>query len=87
MRTICGMTVLDYPIWMLDYEKIRTLREKLGLNQEEAAKLAGLGSKSRWSDIETGERANVRLDTLGKIAAALKVEPADLLLKKKRGGK
>lgn len=72
---------------MLDFEKIRILRKKLGLNQEDAAKLAGLGSKGRWADIETGERANVRLDTLGKIATALKVEPAELLLKKKRGGK
>lgn len=83
------MPALHYPVVMLDFGKIRTLREAAGLNQEQAAKKAGIGSKSRWADIESGARANITIDTLDRIAAALDVEPADLLVKvkAKRGSK
>ena len=64
---------------MLDYEKIKARREKLGLTQEQAAEKAGLGNRQRWNDIESGRRPSVNLDTLEKIAAALGVKAKDLL--------
>jgi transcriptional regulator with XRE-family HTH domain len=82
------MTVLDYAIRMLDCGKVRKIREALGLTQVEAANLAGLKSgRQQWNDIESGRRANIQLDTLGRIAAALKVDPAELLKPARRGKK
>lgn len=84
------MTALDYPKVMLDCEKVRKLREALKLNQAEAAEAAGLASgRQQWNDIESGRRANIQLDTLSKIAHALKVDPAELLkpAKRRRGAK
>jgi transcriptional regulator with XRE-family HTH domain len=71
---------------MLDLEKVRSLRERRGMTQAEAAKAAGLArsennARQRWSAIEGGRRANVTLETLGRIAKALGVNPRDLLRK------
>ena len=63
----------------LDNAKIRALREERGLSQEEAAKLAGLGGRQQWNDVESGRRPNVTLDTLNKVAKALGVKARDLL--------
>lgn len=75
------MTLTDYPALMLDCEKMKQLREALGLNQSEAARQAELAAgRSQWNDIESGRRSNITLETLGKIAAALGVNPSELLL-------
>lgn len=64
---------------MLDTEKVRQLREKRGLTQEDAAKAAGLANRQQWYLIESGQRANITLETLDKMAAALGVKGKDLL--------
>jgi transcriptional regulator with XRE-family HTH domain len=63
----------------LDIEKIRKLREKNGLSQSEAAERAGLNTRQRWHQIESGSITNVQLDTLESIAKALGVKAKDLL--------
>lgn len=63
----------------LDTQKIKALREKLGLSQEDAARLAGLSSRQRWHHIESGLKANVTVETLESIAKALGVKASDLL--------
>lgn len=66
----------------LDREKMRDRRKALGLNQTEAAEKAGMpGKASAWSDIENGKgrRANVTLETLARIAAALECDARDLI--------
>lgn len=63
----------------LDTEKIRSLREKRGLTQEAAAELAGLKNRQYWNNIETGQRVNVTIDTLEKVAKALGCKAKDLL--------
>ncbi len=64
---------------LLDTEKMKALREKLGLSQDDAAKRAELGSRQAWYNIESGTQPNVTLATLEKIAAALKTTPKNLL--------
>jgi transcriptional regulator with XRE-family HTH domain len=63
----------------LDYNKIRVIRVRLGKSQEECAKQAGLGTRQRWSNLETGKIQNIKLDTLERIAGALGVKSRDLL--------
>ena len=63
----------------LDYAKIKKLREKLGLTQEEAARQAGLGTRQAWNHFETGRRTDIRLTQLERIAKTLGVRAADLL--------
>jgi transcriptional regulator with XRE-family HTH domain len=63
----------------LNCDKIRELREKAGLTQEEAARRAGLHTRQNWNNIESGRRTNVTLSTLEAIAQALGVRAADLL--------
>lgn len=50
---------------------IRKLREQIGLNQSQLAKLSGL-DQTTISKIESGQRRKVHADTLGAIAKALK---------------
>ncbi|MGE5610000.1 MAG: helix-turn-helix transcriptional regulator [Bacillota bacterium] len=64
---------------MLDTEKMRQLREKLGLTQEDAAKRAGLDTRQAWNNIESGRQTNVTIEKLERIAAALDVKAKDLL--------
>ena len=64
---------------MLDLARMEALRKKLGISVEEAVLRAHLsgGRKQRWNiDRGTGD---VRLSTLGRIAAALGVKAKDLL--------
>jgi transcriptional regulator with XRE-family HTH domain len=64
----------------LDREKMKARRKALGFNQGEAADAAGFaGGVSQWSDIETGRKANVTLDTLARIATALQCDARDLI--------
>jgi transcriptional regulator with XRE-family HTH domain len=74
---------------MLDTDKVKKLREAAGLTFEQAAEKAGFTSGQQWYLIESDRRANVKLDTLGKIASALGVDAADLLrpAKRSRGNK
>ncbi len=64
---------------MLDTEKIKKLREQLGLTQEQAAKKAGLSSRQAWNNIEAGRQPKLQLDILENIAKALGVKAKDLL--------
>lgn len=64
---------------MIDMAKIRRLREGLGLTQDQAAEKAGLGSRQRWNDIESGRKSGVTVETLERIAKALGVKAKDLL--------
>lgn len=66
---------------VLDTDKMRTLRLKLGLSMDEAAKRAGFANRQRWYEIESGRgsRTNVKIETLNRIAAALEVKAKDLL--------
>jgi transcriptional regulator with XRE-family HTH domain len=72
---------------MLDTAKIRAQREKKGLTQAEAAQRSGLNSRQRWNEIESGRAGNVTLDVLGRIAAALDVEPRELLKDTRQKGR
>ena len=56
---------------------LRRLRNELGVSQDEFADLAGL-HRTYVGAVERGER-NITLDTLQRIAAALKVDPVVLL--------
>ncbi|HEY1687131.1 MAG TPA: helix-turn-helix transcriptional regulator [Tepidisphaeraceae bacterium] len=68
-----------YPIPMLDTEKVKALRIKAGLSQDDAAKAAGFKGRQAWNNFENGRQANMELATLGRIAAVLKCNPKDLL--------
>lgn len=62
----------------LNVERIRELREKRKLTQQQAAELAGMGSKQAWSNFENG-RDNPTLDRLAKVAEVLGVKPRELI--------
>lgn len=56
---------------------IRVARESSGLNLHELARLSGISAPA-LSRIETGKR-DLRVSTLYRIAAALRVEPRTLI--------
>ena len=58
-------------------EKVRNLRETKGMSQEELANAADL-HRTHISLIERGQRS-VRLETIERLAVALKVQPSDLM--------
>lgn len=62
-----------------DKDKMRTLREKLGLSQGDAAKKAGMANQAAWQQIESGARSNPTIDTIDRIAKTLGVNAKDLL--------
>jgi transcriptional regulator with XRE-family HTH domain len=64
--------------FVLDLQKIRQLRDALGLTQDQAARRAGMNSRQAWNNIESG-RQSPTLSTLARIAKALKVRPRNLL--------
>jgi len=64
---------------MVDVAKIKRLRERRGLTQEQAAKKAGLGSRQRWDDIESGRKRSITVRTLEQMAGALGVSARQLL--------
>jgi transcriptional regulator with XRE-family HTH domain len=63
----------------IDHAKIRALRIKLNLTQEQAAQRAGVAGRQEWNKIETGVRQDLKVSTLERIAQALGVKPGDLL--------
>lgn len=65
---------------MIDLKKLRAWRGDRSM--DEVVKAIGI-SKAMYSYIESGERKNVSLDTLEKIARAMDCDPRDLLVWKK----
>lgn len=59
-------------------EKIKALRTRKGLSQEELGNLVGL-QKAAINKYETGRVVNIKKSMLQKLAEALDVSPADLL--------
>ena len=68
----------DEPLLLLVGARIRTLRRRAKLKQSEVAKSIGTG-QSYVVGVEAGEQ-NITLKTLARIATALGVAPAVLLL-------
>lgn len=60
-----------------DPKKLRAARINAGVNLSSLARTADV-SKAQLSDMEAG-RKGTTAETLGKIAAALSVQPSDLL--------
>jgi len=58
--------------------KIREARKKSGLSQDKLAREAGVAYNTIVK-IESGENPNPTVDTLKKIASALKVDVGDLI--------
>ncbi|HEX8324328.1 MAG TPA: helix-turn-helix transcriptional regulator [Tepidisphaeraceae bacterium] len=63
----------------LDVGKLKALREAKGWTLQQAAEAAGLGARQKWSDLESGRRANPTIDTVQRMAKALGVKVDDLL--------
>lgn len=65
----------------MDHAKIKRMREKKGLTQEEAAHAAGMKTKQHWNNIENGRQASasISVDLLERIAHALGTTPTQLL--------
>lgn len=72
-------TATDKPSMPLDIREIKRRREEMGLSMEQAGKLAGIGGRQNWYRIESGNRTDVALSTLEKLARALQCRPQDLL--------
>jgi transcriptional regulator with XRE-family HTH domain len=64
----------------IDLQKIEQLRRKAGLTQGEIAFRVGL-TKQRWNNIVNGRCANISIKTLDRIAGALGIDPAELLIR------
>lgn len=63
----------------IDIKKIKLLREALGMTQQEAATKSGLKSRQHWNNVEAGQRTNLTIDSLEKIAKALGVKAFELM--------
>ncbi len=63
---------------MVKSNKIKRLREKLGLSQEKLARLADV-SNNTIINIEAGKQQTPTIDTIKKIAKALSVSIEDLI--------
>lgn len=58
-------------------ERVKRLRENLGLTQEAFAERAGLKYK-HYQSVEAGRKPNMKLETVFKMAEACGVEPWEL---------
>ena len=63
----------------IDTEIIRALRDSKKLTLEEAAKAAGMKSRQRWFNIESGASTNPGIETLEAMAQVLGVSVKKLL--------
>ena len=63
----------------IDIEKIKRLREKVGLTMGQAATKAGFASRQQWYQVESGRRENMTVQTLEKVASVLGCRAKDLL--------
>ena len=68
------MSKQEYPL----AKNLKKLREKNGLSQDRLAKLADVANNTIIK-IEQGENINTTLDTLKKVAKALKASVDDLI--------
>ena len=57
--------------------RLRAVREKAGLTQEQLANATGL-RQATISNLETGKSERITLETVGRLARALVVKPGDL---------
>ncbi|WP_256855949.1 helix-turn-helix domain-containing protein [Terribacillus halophilus] len=74
----CMNNVSDYTLLLRAFgDKLRYLRKKQMLTQEELAGVAGF-NRSYYSDIENGKR-NISFIGISKLASALNVEMRELL--------
>lgn len=62
----------------LDPTKIKSLRERRSLTQQQAADAAGM-PRPHWTRLESGERPDPQLSTAEKVAKALGVRVERLL--------
>ncbi len=65
--------------------RIRLLEQRLaaGLSQEQLAEMVGM-AQADISRIETGKTSAISLDVLDRLCKALKCEPGDMLVRKRR---
>lgn len=63
---------------MVESNKVKKLREKLGLSQEKLARLADV-SNNTIINIESGKQQNPTIETVKKIANALGVSIEELV--------
>lgn len=63
---------------MVESNKVKKLREKLGLSQERLARLADV-STNTIINIESGKQKNPTVETISKIAKALNMPIEELL--------
>lgn len=76
----CHVNNFPYNFCMgVDIVRIKELREKKGWTLQQAAEAAGMNSRQRWSDIESGRNPDLRVTTLEAIAKALGVSAKSLL--------
>lgn len=67
------------PAVPVDRDKIRELREDLGLTQAQAAKRAGFHGHQQWYAVESGKRLDPSVSTIQRIATALGVTIDELV--------
>jgi transcriptional regulator with XRE-family HTH domain len=72
------MATMLAPMPNLDGEKLRALREERFLSHRELAKLAGV-SPTTVLNLETNPETTAQRRTVRKLAAALGVEPIELV--------
>ena len=63
---------------MLDKRKVKKARKARDMTQAEVGSLCGM-EKETISRFENGERNNITLATLDRLATALQVKPAELI--------
>jgi len=66
--------------------RIKELRQQAGLTQAALADQAGVRAAT-INDLENNKSRRIELDMLERIAAALGVEPGDLIVREKKGRK
>jgi DNA-binding XRE family transcriptional regulator len=64
---------------LLSAAKVKQYRDRLGLQQKQAAKLAGWQRGQSWHKLET-QNADVRISTLATVARVLHCKIDDLLV-------
>jgi DNA-binding Xre family transcriptional regulator len=70
---------------ILNITEIERRRVELKLTQDAAAQAGGFSHRQQWNAIEGGRKDTITLETLARLATALKCKPAELLLDKASG--